>query len=539
MSAFDKIYRSAIPMKFFTKGWGKPEVLRKLVENTEFITRRDRFETLVAHESPITFEQRTVRKNASIQQSFAWGYAAGERTSSVIIAVVLLTTSQVSAHFTKRVDTKISTDMPTARWNWGSRKWGDCYVTKSCIKTYYRRRLFLANRLLEDGIASIIIMNPFYSKRKPKDQRGSCLNYVSDLFIMGGALITECATLLRWCETNGYGPVAIHGISMGGYMASLCATVWPKPISLIPCLSWTTASVVFVDGIMAGAVDWDTLTKQYFSDSIFSDCIRPLIQPSIPEKYRCTSTLEESPLEMHSEPSAQPTVTLRSSSPGEVDPVFNSSGTNAMVSEPNPSTLLPSSSPTSVLDSSPSTSPSTVQSDVARTLYFLSLIPLKQLGDSRTWHLPDALRRPFDTSIWHTGMSYFRPWPQNISNIISTPPDPEVRQFLRELMDYFTHLGNFSPVTDPRLVLAVTAEQDAYVPRHGVTPLNKLYPGAEIRILPQSGHVGAYLRNAVWTRDFRQAITDCLNRQVELHYGEPGPFRSSQTKPSVTDAQKP
>ena len=28
-------------------------------------------------------------------------------------------------------------------------------------------------------------------------------------------------------------------------MASLAASNWPKPISLIPCLSWSTASVVF------------------------------------------------------------------------------------------------------------------------------------------------------------------------------------------------------------------------------------------------------------------------------------------------------
>lgn len=140
---------------------------------------------------------------------------------------------------------------------------------------------------------------------------GSSLNYVSDLFVMGGALITESNALLQWCEANGYGPLGLHGISMGGYvstsnaittchrrlcvrlrnhcdllpphkaggrgstdrfvcwscagvctlpiypshqyirslafqMASLCATVWPKPVSLIPCLSWSTASVVFV-----------------------------------------------------------------------------------------------------------------------------------------------------------------------------------------------------------------------------------------------------------------------------------------------------
>jgi hypothetical protein len=35
---------------------------------------------------------------------------------------------------------------------------------------------------------------------------------------------------------------------MGGHMASLGATVWPKPIALVPCLSWTSASVTFTKG---------------------------------------------------------------------------------------------------------------------------------------------------------------------------------------------------------------------------------------------------------------------------------------------------
>jgi hypothetical protein len=28
-------------------------------------------------------------------------------------------------------------------------------------------------------------------------------------------------------------------------MASLASSVWPKPVALVPCLSWTTASPVF------------------------------------------------------------------------------------------------------------------------------------------------------------------------------------------------------------------------------------------------------------------------------------------------------
>ncbi|KAM8938932.1 protein ABHD18 isoform 2-T2 [Pelodytes ibericus] len=62
---------------------------------------------------------------------------------------------------------------------------------------------------------------------------------------MGGALVLESAVLLHWLEREGYGPLGMTGISMGGHMASLAVTNWPKPIPLVPCLSWSTASGVF------------------------------------------------------------------------------------------------------------------------------------------------------------------------------------------------------------------------------------------------------------------------------------------------------
>ncbi|KTG31624.1 hypothetical protein cypCar_00008918 [Cyprinus carpio] len=81
---------------------------------------------------------------------------------------------------------------------------------------------------------------------KPEDLKSrSSLKNVSDLFVMGGALILESAALLHWLEREGFWPLGMTGISMGGHMASLAVTNWPKPIPLIPCLSWTTASSVF------------------------------------------------------------------------------------------------------------------------------------------------------------------------------------------------------------------------------------------------------------------------------------------------------
>lgn len=89
---------------------------------------------------------------------------------------------------------------------------------------------------------------------------------------MGGSLILECLALFHWAERLGFGPLCIHGISMGGHVsfvnlapyrqilfhnrlsfsqnASLAGTNWPKPIGIVPCLSWTTASCVFTQGMV-------------------------------------------------------------------------------------------------------------------------------------------------------------------------------------------------------------------------------------------------------------------------------------------------
>ena len=76
-----------------------------------------------------------------------------------------------------------------------------------------------ANPLLEAGIGAILLENPFYGSRKPAEQVRSQLHYVSDLFVMGLALILECLLILRWLEGEGLGPVGLTGISMGGHVS--------------------------------------------------------------------------------------------------------------------------------------------------------------------------------------------------------------------------------------------------------------------------------------------------------------------------------
>lgn len=120
---------------------------------------------------------------------------------------------------------------------------------------YWRRRHFMALPLAkENDVASIIVENPFYGSRKPKGQNKSGLRHVSDLFVMGAALTFEVMTLLNWCESQGYGPLAVTGISMGGHMASISASAWNKPIGIVPCLSWSTAAPVFTQVSIIAAV---------------------------------------------------------------------------------------------------------------------------------------------------------------------------------------------------------------------------------------------------------------------------------------------
>jgi len=40
---------------------------------------------------------------------------------------------------------------------------------------------------------------------------------------MGGALVLESLVLFHWCERQGYGPLGITGISMGGHV---CICLW-------------------------------------------------------------------------------------------------------------------------------------------------------------------------------------------------------------------------------------------------------------------------------------------------------------------------
>ena len=65
-------------------------------------------------------------------------------------------------------------------------------------------------------------------------------------------------------------------------------------------------------------------------------------------------------------------------------------------------------------------------------------------------------------------------------------------QFMRGIMDEFTHIANYSRPVDCSTIVIVAARDDAYVPRGGTTNLSQLWPESELRYV-KTGHIGAYL----------------------------------------------
>ncbi len=110
-------------------------------------------------------------------------------------------------------------------------------------------------------------MEPVYQLTRSNAQffilfcyRGSGLNYLSDLFVMGGALILESNTLLQWCEKQGYGPFAFHGVSMGGYVS----IAW---ISMV-CVPGISLIVGILNSILDGNYMCDNRSPSDFTNPL-------------------------------------------------------------------------------------------------------------------------------------------------------------------------------------------------------------------------------------------------------------------------------
>ena len=468
-SRLDYVYRSLLLTKFFTKGWGKPEHLKRIFSLRRQLASRKTCGPLVHVSTPIELTKEEVKSDHRILE--------GHFTSPVVNYLPgLLPKETEKAHFQVVLPKK-----------WPDSRWKPMVIQYAGTGDHYfwrRRHLMALPMIREQGVGSVILECPFYGLRKPKEQFRSSLQNVSDLFIMGACLICESAVLYDWCEKEGFGPLVSHGISMGGHMASLGATVWPKPIALVPCLSWTSASLTFTKGCMTGAINWDLLNKQYASSHAFKDDVASLV--------RCEENAFQAGREFAK------SMDHCASAPGQRlsykdigfflkfmyffavrdgEASLKNDDQDAQAMEKFRLPFLSSLSTTLSLTSKKGRKDGGV--DAAWT-YMLPKIIRNDLGED------EVAKRAVNHDVLHR----------------------EAIQFMRGIMDECTHLKNFDVPVDPELIIIVAAELDAYIPRDGITALPDIWPGATIRYIPGNGHISSYL----FKQDvFRKAIYDAID----------------------------
>ncbi|XP_050353230.1 protein ABHD18 isoform X2 [Nymphalis io] len=534
-SKLDAVYRSILLTKFFTKGWGKPENLRRLFEFRKIVSNRDECFKLVDKDYPVTI-----------------------------------------------------------------------------TKFFWRRRNLMVKPLIKEaGIGGIILENPFYGLRKPTDQIRSSLHNVSDIFVMGGCLILESLVLFHWCERNGLGPLGVTGLSMGGHMASLAATNWPKPLVLVPCLSWSTASAVFLQGVMSQSINWDLLEDQYLSDGAYREKLSKMVtivdeaflagkkfartysqnmesspNPSTDTKpqnaiidslnrntlKKVDITYKEDVSDKHSE------VTEDSNKDIAIKPnvPFNTkwmSNKDEEKFKENLKEMLENNKITEVLYNKLTSNknfelePQDIENINKLTDGRIKLLLLKYKdlemeatpqqrnetnkveSKNRNENLSDNHKELFDdtsnkivkqktsdneikttesteltiatdkkdkkpwtvsdfTSDLWVNLPFFKPSGKKIDIGKIHWRDREALQFMRGIMDECTHLSNFSIPFDTSLIIAVCAKHDAYVPRDDVGTLEEIWPGAEVRYV-DAGHVSAYILHQSL---FRSCIMEAFER---------------------------
>lgn len=238
----DNILRSALKItKFFQGGWGRIDILQRLQEFQQVVLDRD----LMIKDIYKVLEDVDIRLSHGREVNHSQHVCKGEFISplSKIIPGALPKESEV-ARFELVLPVNSQSLRPVCIHLAGT---GDHF--------FWRRRHFMASPLGKDlGIASIILENPFYGSRKPKSQIRSSVIHVSDIFVMGAALLVECVALMLWCERQGFGPLGLTGISMGGHMATVASSGWYKPIAIVPCLSWSSAAPVFTEVCIDAAV---------------------------------------------------------------------------------------------------------------------------------------------------------------------------------------------------------------------------------------------------------------------------------------------
>ncbi|XP_069129832.1 protein ABHD18-like [Argopecten irradians] len=495
ISKVDAAFRSVIVYKFFKNGWGTPENLKKIFDFRKKISNRDtcRYMVNMSLDKVIIDKEETVEKK-------------NMRT--------------IEGHFTSPFERHLPGVMPekarTAKFKLILPKdWQSENYKPVCLQLagtgdhgFRNREERMAVPLLKKGIASLLVENPFYGSRKPKTQTRSFLLHVNDLFVMGAGLTLESLVLLRWCESQGYGPLGITGISLGGHMACLAATNWHKPLVLVPCLSWTTASSVYTKGVLRNGINWKKLESQYKDGSEYKEMVDLLSQDqwdmsAYSEGRRAVYDIEN-PEDLKKGYEMAANYVINNYSPPQQENLKS-------IEEPvlSGDELGIKSGKGLNIGSGEGLRVGNGEGLQMGSDEGLGMKSGEELGLWKRAILPamSSIKAP-DINLEPLYQSISEKWMEIGKR------DEASLAFLIGVMDECTHLGHYSKPVDQNLIIIVTAKHDGYIPRDEVLGLDKIWPGAEIRYV-DGGHVEAYIRHK---GVFIQAITDAFDRSRQKYH---------------------
>jgi hypothetical protein len=124
---------------------------------------------------------------------------------------------------------------------------------------FEQRKSLMANDLLTHGYASLILMAPFYGKRRAPNQSKHFIRTV-DLYLKAAAsTMIEAAALVRWARSAFPStPVCVAGLSYGGAMAACTACLAHDPLSIVAGVG-SESPRVLVTGLLAHQISWSAL----------------------------------------------------------------------------------------------------------------------------------------------------------------------------------------------------------------------------------------------------------------------------------------
>lgn len=125
----------------------------------------------------------------------------------------------------------------------------------------YRVRTALAQPLVANGIAALLLENAYYGRRRPRGQRGVAVRTVYDFSLMAFATVKEAKALVAAAHAEGTGRVGVAGYSMGGNMAAMVAGAAPFEVAAVPMAPSSSPAAVFTEGVLRACPDLCALAE--------------------------------------------------------------------------------------------------------------------------------------------------------------------------------------------------------------------------------------------------------------------------------------